>query len=178
MQVTKALWYLFSYFWSYAFLFNPLPLPLCQNQRFFFFSSEFCFIVLQRTSFCIYISLLLFFKVTLKFICINSCFVLFFSFLSFSFLWIIIPLHFLKPYLMMKAFKALKFTLRTILAPRVVAHWSKIFSFSSPFKWFVILVLISLIQRLFTSVLISKYLWILKSFHYVKFYWMIGEYDT
>ena len=55
----------------------------------------------------------------------------------------------------MKAFKALKFPLRTVLVPRVVSHGSKFFSFSSPSKWFEISLLISLIETLFSSMFVN-----------------------
>lgn len=55
----------------------------------------------------------------------------------------------------MKALKTLKFPLRTVLDFKVISHWSKFFSFSSPSKWFVISFLISLLQILLSSMFVN-----------------------
>lgn len=62
---------------------------------------------------------------------------------------------FFKAYLMMKAFKTLKFPLRTVSVFKVISHWSKFFFFSSPSKWFVISFLISLLQIIFSSMFVN-----------------------
>ena len=55
----------------------------------------------------------------------------------------------------MKAFKTLKFPLRTVLVFKIISHWSKSFFFSSPSKWFVTSFLISLLQIIFSSMFVN-----------------------
>lgn len=136
---------LFSLFYIY-FLHPPPPSPLFTKIRVLVFGLPknkvldlYILAVIFKIYSCIYQFLLR----------VVFCFLSFFLTLNNNFF------TFFKAYLMMKAFKTLKFPLRTVSVFKVISHWSKFFFFSSPSKWFVISFLISLLQIIFSSMFVN-----------------------